>query len=335
MEKILEVKNLQTSFFTHLGEVKAVDGISFAISPGEAIGIVGESGSGKSVTSLSIMRLLSFPGKVVGGSVVFEGKNLIDLSEKEMERIRGNEISMIFQDPMTSLNPVFTIGEQIMESLIRHQGLNRGEAKKKAIEMLALVGIPSPDKRVDQYPHEFSGGMRQRAMIAMALSCQPKLLIADEPTTALDVTIQAQILELMKELKEKLNTSIIMITHDLGVVAEICSRIIVMYGGIVVEQGDRKDVFYNSKHPYTWGLLRSIPNIETKEKKRLIPIDGQPPDLLRPPKGCPFCPRCDYAMKICEQERPPYTEFGNGHNTACWLLHPNAPKVERGSSFGR
>jgi oligopeptide transport system ATP-binding protein len=227
---------------------------------------------------------------------------------------------------MTSLNPVFTIGNQIMEPLMRHQKLSRSEAKAKAIEMLRLVGIPSPEKRAAQYPHEFSGGMRQRVMIAMALSCQPKLLIADEPTTALDVTIQAQILELMKELKEKINTSIILITHDLGVVAEVCSRIIVMYAGIIVEQGTREDIFYNPRHPYTWGLLKSIPHIEAEKKERLIPIDGQPPDLLKPPAGCPFYPRCEHAMEICVEQRPPYTDLSPVHKAACWLLHYNAPK---------
>jgi len=331
MNKILEVNNLKTSFFAHVGEIKAVGGISFHIDFGEAIGIVGESGSGKSVTSFSIMNLLSFPGKIVDGSILFEGKELVNLPEKEMQKIRGNEISMIFQDPMTSLNPVFTIGNQIMEPLIRHQKLSKIEARKKAIEMLDLVGIPSPEKRISQYPHEFSGGMRQRAMIAMALCCQPKLLIADEPTTALDVTIQAQILELMKDLREKVNTSIILITHDLGVVAEVCRRIIVMYGGIIVEQGTTKDIFYNPKHPYTWGLLKSIPKMQVGEKKRLVPIEGQPPDLLKPPIGCPFYPRCDYAMTICAEERPPFSELSSDHNAACWLLHPNAPKVERGN----
>ncbi len=331
MKNILEVHNLKVSFFTNVGEVKAVGGVSFHVGVGEAIGIVGESGSGKSVTSLSIMRLLTYPGRIVGGSIHFAGNNLVKASEREMQRIRGNEISMIFQDPMTSLNPVFTIGNQIMEPLMRHQKLSRSEAKAKAIEMLRLVGIPSPEKRLTQYPHEFSGGMRQRAMIAMALSCQPKLLIADEPTTALDVTIQAQILELMKELKEKINTSIILITHDLGVVAEICSRIIVMYAGIIVEQGTREDIFYNPRHPYTWGLLKSIPHIEAEKKERLIPIDGQPPDLLKPPAGCPFYPRCEHAMEICVEQRPPYTDLSLNHKAACWLLHPNAPKVERGN----
>lgn len=330
MNNILEVKDLHTSFFTHVGEVKAVRGVSFNVAPGEAIGIVGESGSGKSVTSLSIMNLLAFPGKIVKGSIIFDGRELVNLPEKQMQQIRGNEISMIFQDPMTSLNPVYTIGDQIMEPLVRHKKLSRHEAKKKAVELLSMVGIPSPEKRVDQYPHEFSGGMRQRAMIAMALSCRPKLLIADEPTTALDVTIQAQILELMKDLKEQFKTAIILITHDLGVVAEVCSRIVVMYGGIIVEEGETMDIFYNPKHPYTWGLLKSIPNIESGSRERLVPIEGHPPDLLNPPAGCPFCARCDYAMQICAEQRPPYTGVSSKHKAACWLLHPNAPRVERG-----
>ncbi|MFZ5966079.1 MAG: ABC transporter ATP-binding protein [Bacillota bacterium] len=327
-ERILEVKNLKTSFFTHVGEVKAIRGVSFGLDKGEAIGIVGESGSGKSVTSMSIMKLLQYPGKIVEGEVFFKGENLVNKSEKEMQTIRGNEIAMIFQDPMTSLNPVYTVGDQIMEALRKHQGLSKKDAKEKAIEMLRLVGIPSPEKRVDNYPHEFSGGMRQRGMIAMALSCEPSLLIADEPTTALDVTIQAQILELMKDLKEKINTSIILITHDLGVVADVCSRIVVMYGGLIMEEGSTHDIFYNPKHPYTWGLLKSIPRLDLGGKKRLVPIEGTPPDLLHPPKGCPFAARCPYAMKICQEAMPQYYETGNNHRSACWLLDKNAPHVE-------
>lgn len=327
-ERLLEVKDLKTSFFTHVGEVKAIRGVSFNLDKGEAIGIVGESGSGKSVTSLSVMRLLQFPGKIVGGEILFKGQDLAKKSEKEMQAIRGNEIAMIFQDPMTSLNPVYTVGNQIMEAIIRHQGLSKSQAKEKAIEMLRLVGIPSPEKRVDNYPHEFSGGMRQRAMIAMALSCEPSLLIADEPTTALDVTIQAQILELMKDLKEKINTSIILITHDLGVVADVCSRIIVMYGGLIMEEGATEDIFYNPKHPYTWGLLKSIPRLDMGGKKRLIPIEGTPPDLLKPPKGCPFAARCPYAMKICMEYIPPYYSVDENHRSMCWLLDEQAPRVE-------
>jgi oligopeptide transport system ATP-binding protein len=327
-KKLLDVKNLKTSFYTHVGEVQAVRGVSFGLDKGEALGIVGESGSGKSVTSMSIMKLIQFPGKIKEGEIVFKGENLVNADKKKMMSIRGNEIAMIFQDPMTSLNPVYTVGNQIIEAIVRHQGLSKAEARKKAIEMLTLVGIPSPETRVDNYPHEFSGGMRQRAMIAIALSCQPDLLIADEPTTALDVTIQAQILELMKDLKDKVNTSIILITHDLGVVADVCSRIIVMYGGLVMEEGTSKDIFYNPKHPYTMGLLKSVPRMDDTEKKRLIPIEGSPPDLVKPPKGCPFAARCDYCMKICLEEIPPYFQIDEGHRSACWLLHEEAPEVE-------
>ncbi|MFT8316557.1 MAG: ABC transporter ATP-binding protein [Clostridium sp.] len=327
MEKLLQINNIHTSFHTHVGEVKSVRGVSLDLYKGEAIGIVGESGSGKSITMMSLMRLLEDNGEIKQGEILFEGKDLTKLSEKEMEKIRGNEISMIFQDPMTSLNPVFTIGNQLIEPLMKHKKLSKAEATKKAIEMLRLVGIPSPEKRIKQYPHEFSGGMRQRAMIAMSLVCGPKLLIADEPTTALDVTIQAQILELMKDLKEKLNMSIILITHDLGVVADVCNRINVMYGGTVVESGTSRDIFYNPKHPYTWGLLRSIPNPKEDVKERLKPIEGNPPDLLNPPKGCPFAQRCEYAMKICIDNRPENFKIDEGHYSACWLNHPDAPKV--------
>ena len=335
-EKMLEVKGMRTSFFTHVGEVKAIRGVDFYLDKGEAVGIVGESGSGKSVTSLSVMRLLQFPGKLTGGEVFFDGEDLAKKSDKEMQTIRGNEISMIFQDPMTSLNPVFTIGNQIMEAIIKHQKMSKDQARQPAIDMLKLVGIPSPEKRIDQYPHEFSGGMRQRAMIAMALSCEPKLLIADEPTTALDVTIQAQILELMKDLKDRLNTSIILITHDLGVVADVCTRIIVMYGGLIMEEGTTEEIFYKPQHPYTLGLMRSIPKMSDKEnKERLIPIDGTPPDLLKPPAGCPFAPRCDHAMKICMTQMPEYTKSSDTHRAACWLLHPDAPKVDYTKGVGK
>lgn len=328
MERLLEIKNLKTSFFTHVGEVKAVGGVSFYLNKGEALGIVGESGSGKSVTMMSLMRLLADTGKIIDGEMIFQGKDLAKLTEKEMEKVRGNEMGMIFQDPMTSLNPVFTIGNQIMEPLIKHKKLNKKDAFNKSVEMLSLVGIPSPKERMKQYPHEFSGGMRQRAMIAMALCCEPKLLIADEPTTALDVTIQAQILELMKDIKQKLNTSIILITHDLGVVADVCDRINVMYGGLIAETGSTKDLFYNPRHPYTWGLLNSIPNPKSSIREKLKPIEGQPPDLLRPPIGCPFAARCSYAMKICELQRPPLFEITPGHSSACFLNHPNAPKIK-------
>ena len=324
-ERILELKTLKTSFFTHLGEVQAVRGIDYHLDRGEALGIVGESGSGKSVSSMSIMGLLQHPGKVKEGTVHFKGENLLNKSTKEMMDIRGNEIAMIFQDPMTSLNPVYTVGNQIIEVIRKHQKLSKKEARMRAIEMLKMVGIPAPESRIDNYPHEFSGGMRQRAMIAIALACEPDLLIADEPTTALDVTIQAQILKLMKDLKEKINTSIILITHDLGVVADVCSRVIVMYGGLIMEEGDVKDIFYNPKHPYTVGLLKSVPNLEVKE--RLVPIDGTPPDLLHPPKGCPFAARCEHTMNICLEEQPNYYSAREGHRAMCWLMDEEAPKV--------
>ena len=328
MGKLLEVKNLETSFKTNVGEVHSVRGVSFHLDQGEALGIVGESGCGKSVTMMSIMRLIDSNGRIVNGEIVFDGKDISKIKDSEMNSIRGNDIGMIFQDPMTSLNPVFTIGDQLMEPLLKHKGMSKEQARKEAIEMLGLVGIPSPEKRMKQYPHEFSGGMRQRAMIAMSLICKPKLIIADEPTTALDVTIQAQILDLMKDLKNKLNTSIILITHDLGVVADLCSRINVMYGGIVVETGTTEDIFYRGKHPYTWGLLGSVPNPKETTKEKLKPIEGQPPDLLKPPVGCPFAARCDYAMKICIEKQPPQFEVGENHKCACWLCHEDAPKVE-------
>ena len=327
MDNILEVKNLSTSFFTHVGEVKAVRNISFNLKKGEALGIVGESGSGKSVTMLTIMRLLVDTGRIVSGNIMFDKRDIAKLSNKEMKKIRGNDIGMIFQDPMTSLNPVLTVQTQMIEPLMVHKGMNKSEACKKSIDMLKLVGIPSPEKRLKQYPHEFSGGMRQRVMIAIALSCQPKLLIADEPTTALDVTIQAQILELIKDIKLKINTSIILITHDLGIVADVCDRVNVMYGGCIIETGDTRDIFYYPRHPYTWGLLNSVPNPNTLAKERLRPIEGQPPDLLNPPKGCPFAPRCDYAMGVCLTTMPEGYEVNEGHRAACWLNHPDAPKV--------
>lgn len=331
MEKLLEVKDLHTSFYTHVGEVKAVRGITFDVNKGEAVGIVGESGCGKSVTMMSIMRILADTGKAKSGEVLFEGKDLLKMTDKEMLEIRGNEIGMIFQDPMTSLNPVFTIGNQLIEPILRHKKASKKEAQKRAMELLKLVGIPEAEKRLNQYPHEFSGGMRQRVMIAMAMACNPKLLIADEPTTALDVTIQAQILDLMRDLKNKIGSSIILITHDLGVVADLCSRINVMYGGKIVEQGSTRDIFYRPSHMYTLGLLSSVPNPKTLTKQRLVPIGGQPPDLINPMPGCPFAPRCKNSMRICETEMPPFFEVNEGHKAACWLNHPDAPKV---SGFG-
>ncbi|NLM38507.1 MAG: ABC transporter ATP-binding protein [Firmicutes bacterium] len=318
---LLSVRNLKTHFYTEDGIVPAVDGISFDLERGGTLGIVGESGCGKSVTSLSIMGLIpSPPGKIVDGEILFEGRDLTKLSEAEMRKIRGNEISMIFQEPMTSLNPVFTIGNQIMEAIMLHQKLDKAAARKKAIEMLSLVGIPSPEKRIDEYPHQLSGGMRQRVMIAMALSCNPKLLIADEPTTALDVTIQAQILDLMRDLQKELGTAIIMITHDLGVIAELVDQVVVMYTGIIVERGDVETIFANPQHPYTQGLLASIPRLDM-DVERLQAIPGSVPTPGNFPKGCGFHPRCPYAKDICEAKRPPaFKADGEGHYAACWKL---------------
>ena len=319
-EKLLEIKDERLSFFTPAGEVKALNGVSFSMEEGEVLGIVGESGSGKSVTAYSVMGLTAYPGKLIGGTINFNGHQIDKMSEKEMRKIRGNEVSIIFQDPMTSLNPVYTIGNQITEVICLHTGKSKKEAHDRAKELLELVGINEPTKRLKQYPHELSGGMRQRVMIAIALACEPKLLIADEPTTALDVTIQAQILELMQELRKKLGMSIIMITHDLGVVASMCERIAVMYAGHIVEYGTADEIFYEPKHEYTKGLIRSIPKLNVQETERPIPIEGQPVDLLNPPAGCPFAPRCANCMKICLREMPPKTELSDTHYSQCWLL---------------
>ena len=319
-EKLLEIKDERLSFFTPAGEVKALNGVSFSMEEGEVLGIVGESGSGKSVTAYSVMGLTAYPGKLIGGTINFNGHQIDKMSEKEMRKIRGNEVSIIFQAPMTSLNPVYTIGNQITEVICLHTGKSKKEAHDRAKELLELVGINEPAKRLKQYPHELSGGMRQRVMIAIALACEPKLLIADEPTTALDVTIQAQILELMQELRKKLGMSIIMITHDLGVVASMCERIAVMYAGHIVEYGTADEIFYEPKHEYTKGLIRSIPKLNVQETERLIPIEGQPVDLLNPPAGCPFAPRCANCMKICLREMPPKTELSDTHYSQCWLL---------------
>ena len=319
-EKLLEIKDERLSFFTPAGEVKALNGVSFSMEEGEVLGIVGESGSGKSVTAYSVMGLTAYPGKLIGGTINFNGHQIDKMSEKEMRKIRGNEVSIIFQDPMTSLNPVYTIGNQITEVICLHTGKSKKEAHDRAKELLELVGINEPAKRLKQYPHELSGGMRQRVMIAIALACEPKLLIADEPTTALDVTIQAQILELMQELRKKLGMSIIMITHDLGVVASMCERIAVMYAGQIVEYGTADEIFYEPKHEYTKGLIKSIPKLNVQETERLIPIEGQPVDLLNPPAGCPFAPRCANCMKICLREMPPKTELSDTHYSQCWLL---------------
>ncbi|WP_372638438.1 ABC transporter ATP-binding protein [Cohnella sp.] len=315
---ILEVRNLRTSFFTDGGEVKAVDGVTLSVPKGQTLGIVGESGSGKSIMSLSILRLIQNPGKIVGGQILFNGEDLVTKSEKEMRDIRGNKISMIFQEPMTSLNPVYTIGEQIGEALQIHQNMSKKQSIMKSIDMLKLVGIPSPEKRVHQYPFELSGGMRQRVMIAMALACNPDLLIADEPTTALDVTIQAQILELIKELQQKLNMSVIMITHDLGVVAETCNYVAVMYCGAVVEYADVRSLFANPKHPYTVGLLNSLPRHDV-DQEELQAIQGSVPSPFDMPKGCRFAPRCPHANELCHERNPELTPTEDGSHIRCWM----------------
>ena len=315
--ELLKVTNLHTSFFTPAGEVKAVNGISFTLEKGKVLGIVGESGSGKSVTAYSILQILANPGKIVGGSILYRGQELVGASKEEMGKIRGNKISIIFQDPMTSLNPVFTIGNQLMEAIMLHTGRNKEQAKERAIEMLRLVGVNEPEKRIKQYPHEFSGGMRQRVMIAMALACEPDILIADEPTTALDVTIQAQILDLIRDLQAQLGMSVILITHDLGVVAEMCDEVIVMYAGEVCERGTADEIFYNPKHEYTKGLLRSIPTV-SDDDRRLEPIGGTPVDLLNMPDGCPFSSRCDNAMKICLNFKAKEMKINDNHIASCW-----------------
>ncbi|MEK4761817.1 ABC transporter ATP-binding protein [Viridibacillus sp. FSL E2-0187] len=327
MEKILEVKNLELSFHTFAGEVKAIRGVNFDLKKGETLAIVGESGSGKSVTTKAIMRLLpESSSEFKNGQILFNGKDLTKLTDKEMQKIRGKDISMIFQDPMTSLNPTMTIGKQIMEPILKHQNVEKSEARKMAIDLLKLVGMPQPEQRMKQYPHQFSGGQRQRIVIAIALACNPKILIADEPTTALDVTIQAQILELMKDLQKKIDTSIIFITHDLGVVANVADRVAVMYSGKIVEIGTVDEIFYNPQHPYTWGLLSSMPSLDVQEEK-LYAIPGTPPDLLNPPKGDAFALRSEYAMQIDLEETPPFFKVSDTHYAATWLLHPDAPEV--------
>ncbi|MEG0806502.1 MAG: ABC transporter ATP-binding protein [Lachnospiraceae bacterium] len=318
-KKLLEVKDLKVSFFTPAGEVKAVNGISYSLDYGEVMGIVGESGSGKSVEAYSIIGLLQSPGKIIGGSITFDGDDILAYDEKKMRDLRGNKVSMIFQNPMTCLNPVYTIGNQLIEAIRCHEKLSNKTAAARAMEMLELVGINNVEKRMKQYPHELSGGMRQRVMIAMGLVCNPKLLIADEPTTALDVTIQAQILELMKSLKEKIKMSVVFITHNLGVVAEICDLVSVMYGGKIVEQGIVDDIFEKPSHPYTRGLLKSMPRVDAESYERLIPIEGTPIDLLNAPAGCPFASRCENCMKICLTQMPEYTEIDKRHISACWL----------------
>ena len=326
---LLEVRNLSTSFHIGVGTVQAVRDISFHIGQGESVGIVGESGSGKSVTMLSVMGLLPDYAEISAKSILFDGKEMTRLSKKALRAMHGSEIGMIFQDPMTSLNPLFTVESQLTEPLRIHRNMTKPQARQRALELLRQVEIPNPEARLRQYPHELSGGLRQRVMIAIAIACGPKMIIADEPTTALDVTIQAQILDLLQTLKRETQTSIIMITHDLGVIASMCSRILVMYGGTICEQGDAREIFYDPKHPYTWGLLNSIPKARDDRGEKLIPIKGTPPDMLKPPEGCPFSPRCRYCMPVCRSYMPPATTLSDTHAVACHLMHPRAPKISR------
>ena len=333
MSRLLEVEDLRVSFQSNAGEVKAVRGISFGVEKGETLALVGESGCGKSVTAKALMRLFDrTSGEIMPGSkITFDGQDVLALSRKELYAFRGAQIGMIFQDPMTSLDPTMTVGKQVGESLMIHKGISMREAEKEAIDLLRMVEIPNPEERIKAYPHQLSGGMRQRVVIATALACNPKLLIADEPTTALDVTIQAQIMDLLVELKDKINTAIILITHDLGVVAGIADRVAVMYAGKVVETGTTAQIFYEHKHPYTEALLRSLPSAEAGKREPLMSIPGTPPDLLCPPKGCGFAARCRHCMQICREEQPPEFELGDGHKASCWLLHPDCPcAAERG-----
>ncbi len=327
-EHLLEVKNLRTNFATGGGIVQAVRGVSLYVDAGEFIGIIGESGCGKSVSMMSVMQLLADNAAVRADAILFDGMDLQKQSRKQMRKLLGSSIGMIFQDPMTSLNPLYTIGNQLMEPLRQHQRMTRAAARARALEMLRLVGINEPEKRLKQYPHELSGGMRQRVMIAIAMCCTPKLLIADEPTTALDVTIQAQIMELMAELKDRFSTATILITHDLGVIASVCSRVMVMYGGKIMEEGSVEDIFYAPGHPYTDGLLRSVPGDGSGSREKLIPIPGSPPDLMNPPVGCPFAARCPKAMRICSMAPAELTELGPNHRAACWLHHPQVKSLQ-------
>ena len=329
---LLDIQNLRTTFDIHVGSVKAVRGVTMHVDKGEAVGIVGESGSGKSVTMLSVMRLLPDYAKITANRLMFDNIDLLKAKPNVLRGLEGNRIGMVFQDPMTSLNPLFTVGHQLTEPLRIHQKLGHSESRKRALELLHLVDMPDPESRLKQYPHELSGGMRQRVMIAMALACDPQLIVADEPTTALDVTIQAQILELMTSLLKRLNTAVIMITHDLGVIAGMCSRVLVMYGGLIVEEGTVREVFYQPRHPYTWGLLNSIPQ-KTGEKKKLVPIPGSPPDLIAPPPGCPFAPRCPHAMRICQSAMPPHRALSDTHKASCYLMDEGAPKVTFGGGM--
>lgn len=336
MAPILEVKDLKVSFHTYAGEVHAVRGVSFQLDKNETLAIVGESGCGKSVTAMTLMRLVPVPPAEIksGSEILYKGKDVIKMSEAELKKLRGSDISLIFQNSMTSLNPTMKIGDQIAENLILHKGMNHKEAFTEAINMLRLVKIPNPEKRANQFPHEFSGGMSQRVMIAIALSCNPSILIADEPTTALDVTIQAEIMELIKELQAKLGTSVILITHDLGVVAGSADRVQVMYAGVILERGTVDDIFKNAWQPYTWALLQSVPRLETEHKDELYSIKGTPPDLLNPPKGCPFASRCPYVMRICKDIFPDATKISETQEVHCWLQHPDSPRVERPAILG-
>jgi oligopeptide transport system ATP-binding protein len=335
-ERILDIQDLRVSFDTYAGEVQAVRGVSFHVDQGEVLAIVGESGCGKSVTAQTIMKLNPMPpARIVSGSIRLGEHDIVAAGEKEMQAIRGKEVSMIFQDPMTCMNPTTQVGKQIVEAIKLHQKLSPKEAKEEAIRCLKQVRIPNPEERAKQYPHQFSGGMRQRAMIAMALSCNPKLLIADEPTTALDVTIQAQIMELLADIKNEIHTAIILITHDLGVVAGSADRVAVMYAGKIVETGSTRDIFYHSAHPYTQALIGSLPSVDVTKQQRLVSIPGTPPDLLAPPKGCGFAARCKYCMRVCQEEYPPEFTVGEGHTANCWLLHPDCPCAkERGMTDG-
>jgi len=330
MSRLLDIKDLEIGFKTYGGEVQAVRGVSFHLDEGECIGVVGESGCGKSVTAKALLKLIPTPpGKIKNGEILFRDKDIISYTKKQMQPIRGAEISMIFQDPMTSLNPTMTIERQIGEVIIKHQHADRKQVYERTLEIMKLVGIPNPEKRLKQYPHEFSGGMRQRVMIAIAMACSPKLLIADEPTTALDVTIQAQILDLMKDLQKKFNTSIMLITHDLGVVANMAQRVLVFYAGKIVESGSCNEIFKNPRHPYTWGLMKSMPRVDSECKGMLASIEGAPPDLFKPPVGCSFAPRCECAMRICTIAEPPMISVNDAHGAACWLNHESIPAGRR------
>ena len=333
MNRVLDIKDLYVSFDTYAGEVQAVRGVSYHVNEGEVLAVVGESGCGKSVTAQTIMKLNPMPpARIKSGELTLSGIDIIHTPEEDMQKIRGKEVSMIFQDPMTCMNPTMKVGKQIVEAIVHHQKLSKEEANAKAIEMLKLVQIPNAEERANQYPHQFSGGMRQRAMIAMALSCNPKLLIADEPTTALDVTIQAQIIDLLDDIRKKTGTAIVLITHDLGVVASLADRIAVMYAGKVVETGAAKDIFYNPSHPYTSALLNSLPKHDTNKSDKLSSIPGTPPDLLDPPKGCAFASRCEKCMKICQKKQPPIFKLNDGHEASCWLLHKDCPSSQGGKS---